>query len=480
MVTAQLLESVTDARVDITAFPFIGVLTFGAWSAGAVARSRAHLKARLVQQTHALERQREETARLAVDMEKVRIASDLEFGARERVADLINVAEASERTVHSDPELAYQAFAEIERSGRETLNEMRGLLGVLRSDQPRELGPPPTLAEIDSLLTQARDGGRVVEFAVDGHAQQLPAEIEVAGYRILQYLLATVIGADDHAAITVVLRYTPQNLSLEVTGGTFDEDSQEALLAARERASVHAGTVTVEHATHDRRLLRALLPVAVTHAVDALRPGPATPPRRRGRTRSSGPPSPWCRCSMRCHSTTLQPLRHFIAVAAGAGAGLCGRHPVTAALGIAALVAASALPGVADAAPDTSFLAPVAASYATASRAGARGATTGLIALIASEEVVNLRSGGWVPALYISIGPWIAGRIARSGRNLIRKLESRTRELDLEREAFSALAVRRERARIAYDLHDIVSHHMAVVVVQAARLESRQPKTVPV
>ena len=53
------------------------------------------------------------------------------------------------------------AFARIERMGRESLNEMRGLLGVLRSDDRGSRSPRPTLAEIDSLLEEARAGGRV-------------------------------------------------------------------------------------------------------------------------------------------------------------------------------------------------------------------------------------------------------------------------------------------------------------------------------
>ena len=46
-------------------------------------------------------------------------------------------------------------------------------------------------------------------------------------------------------------------------------------------------------------------------------------------------------------------------------------------------------------------------------------------------------------------------------------LAERNRQLEAEREAVAALAVRRERARIARELHDIVAHHLAVMVIQA-------------
>ncbi len=50
---------------------------------------------------------------------------------------------------------------------------------------------------------------------------------------------------------------------------------------------------------------------------------------------------------------------------------------------------------------------------------------------------------------------------------------SAPRELEAEEEERGRLAVRRERARVARDLHDVVAHHLAVVVVQAGagRLE---------
>ena len=49
------------------------------------------------------------------------------------------------------------------------------------------------------------------------------------------------------------------------------------------------------------------------------------------------------------------------------------------------------------------------------------------------------------------------------------RLAERARELEEEREAYAALSVRYERARIASELHDIVAHAISVMVVQADR-----------
>ena len=65
------------------------------------------------------------------------------------------------------------------------------------------------------------------------------------------------------------------------------------------------------------------------------------------------------------------------------------------------------------------------------------------------------------------VGPWWIGRQVRRRRELVCELAERTRELEAEEDAFTRLSVQRERDRIARELHDIVAHHLAVIVVQA-------------
>jgi signal transduction histidine kinase len=72
-----------------------------------------------------------------------------------------------------------------------------------------------------------------------------------------------------------------------------------------------------------------------------------------------------------------------------------------------------------------------------------------------------------VPFVLATVGPWAAGYIVRSRQELVGALGVRTRELEAEQDAFARLAVRRERARIAHELHDIVAHHLAVMVIHA-------------
>jgi signal transduction histidine kinase len=72
-----------------------------------------------------------------------------------------------------------------------------------------------------------------------------------------------------------------------------------------------------------------------------------------------------------------------------------------------------------------------------------------------------------MPVLLTTLAPWTAGRVVRSRRQLTVALAERNRQLEAEQNALAELAVRRERARIARELHDIVAHHVAVMVIQA-------------
>ncbi|MCA1841939.1 MAG: hypothetical protein LC792_01860, partial [Actinobacteria bacterium] len=247
--------------VPMVAFSF--VLCTALWAGGRLVRSGDMVAAALTERSRRLERQRQETAELAVEVERTQLASELDLAARHRIREIIELADAGQRSLAADPERARGRFARIEELSRASLNDMRGLLGVLRGDERGNRSPRPTLAQIEMLLAEARRGGRLVDLEVDGERRPLPDGVELTAYRLLQHALVAVRGADDEPA-RIRLDYRPRALDLEVSGfRTNGSHADVALLAARERAASQGGSFSAESSDQGRRVLRARLPTAV-------------------------------------------------------------------------------------------------------------------------------------------------------------------------------------------------------------------------
>jgi signal transduction histidine kinase len=148
------------------------------------------------------------------------------------------------------------------------------------------------------------------------------------------------------------------------------------------------------------------------------------------------------------------------------------RAPLAVLAVVVAAVVLQALLGR-EAAQGLELLGPVAvAVYSCARYAARREAVAGLALLVLAGAVNDLRSTGisttaqiWADAFWslAQLAIWLAGRFVRARseqRRLVLQAES------LERQADAAAAG--ERARIARELHDIVSHNLTVVVTQAA------------
>jgi signal transduction histidine kinase len=265
LVVIGLTDPVVDDEGGVIAMvaflPLYGLL----WGAARLVTSGDRLAAQLAERSEHLERQREQTAELAVEVERAQLAFELDVAARDHLREMIELAAAGERSLATEPESAQGTFGRIERLGRDSLNEMRGLLGVLRTDERATGAPRPTLAAIETLLAEARRGGRVVELQVEGERRALPGGVELAAYRVLQHALAAVGGEGGEPA-TVELRYLAGALELEVSGPPGDGTSaRAALLAARERVTSHGGSFSADAPVPGLRVLRARLPTAVAH-----------------------------------------------------------------------------------------------------------------------------------------------------------------------------------------------------------------------
>lgn len=120
---------------------------------------------------------------------------------------------------------------------------------------------------------------------------------------------------------------------------------------------------------------------------------------------------------------------------------------------------------------------PVAALYALALRHG-RGRSVPAAAYATVTGIAAQAAfvpGAVLPAVagtvVILAAAWAIGDARRDRRRYVAAVRARADRLARERHALADLAVARERARIARELHDVVAHHVSLMIVSAAAAE---------
>lgn len=91
----------------------------------------------------------------------------------------------------------------------------------------------------------------------------------------------------------------------------------------------------------------------------------------------------------------------------------------------------------------------------------------GIGILIALRAPMPAALSGFVQTELAVFVAWVLGTWSRDRRAHIETIEGRARRLEHEREERAERAVLAERERIARELHDVVAHHVSVIVIQA-------------
>ena len=91
--------------------------------------------------------------------------------------------------------------------------------------------------------------------------------------------------------------------------------------------------------------------------------------------------------------------------------------------------------------------------------------------LIAVRAPLPAGLSGLVQTELAVLAAWVLGIWARDRRRQLETAEDRAGRLEAEREERDRQAVAEERERIARELHDVVTHHVSVIVIQAGAAE---------
>ncbi len=156
-----------------------------AWLLGAYLRTRQQLVAELRQRAA-------DSAEVAAAAERTRIARELHDVLAHSLGVIVVQAEAAEEVLAHRPESAAESLRAIQRTGRESLVEIRRVVGSLREDEPaRE--PARGVAAVEDLVQRVKAAGLHVELDVRGSVDGLPAAPDLAVYRIVQESLTNTL-----------------------------------------------------------------------------------------------------------------------------------------------------------------------------------------------------------------------------------------------------------------------------------------------
>ncbi|MFI0353348.1 sensor histidine kinase [Actinomadura sp. 9N407] len=213
------IEGLVDPAPWQDAVIYATAVMFGMWYIGRRLRLRSERAAELL-------REQATEARRIVAEERTRIARELHDVVAHRVSLMTVQAGAAKAVAAQDLDSALRAMGAVEEAGRQALDELRHLLGVLRPEAGLDgLGPQPGLADLPRLVEQIGTAGVEVSLSMNGAAADPPARVDLFAYRIIQEALTNVLKhAGPGARAEVRIGGDRNGLVIEVTddghGGT--------------------------------------------------------------------------------------------------------------------------------------------------------------------------------------------------------------------------------------------------------------------
>jgi signal transduction histidine kinase len=211
------------------------------------------------------ERERDIAAREAVVEERARIARELHDAIAHNVSMVVMQAGAERRVLEKGRGSPHEVLETIEQVGRGALVEMRRMIGMLRSERDDPLAAAGPGGRPDARHAGPR-GGLPVELRIEGTRTELPLGIELSAYRIIQEALTNTLKHAGDARASVIVRYGPDSLELEITDdgpGTRPAVASggHGLVGMKERVALYGGKLDAGHRPGRGFAVRVLLPV---------------------------------------------------------------------------------------------------------------------------------------------------------------------------------------------------------------------------
>jgi signal transduction histidine kinase len=252
------------------------------WTIAVIVRLYRAVAARAQSRADLFAADREARAREAVANERVRLARELHDSVGHALNVIVLHAGGAQRVVETKPALAQEALGNIETAGRQALDDIERMLGILRgSGEEESFRAQAGLGQLDDLVERVREAGLPVEVRVAGTPRALPTSLDLSAYRIVQEALTNTLKHAGKARSIVTLSWADDRLEIDVvddgrgaaappsTGGG------RGLVGIRERVLLFGGDLLVGPRPEGGFGVWARLPYGTMKAAPAAEPAPA-------------------------------------------------------------------------------------------------------------------------------------------------------------------------------------------------------------
>lgn len=234
------VPAVDPALAVVLAIGCVGAALAGAWGLGTLS---ARLVGRLLGPTDG-DRLEVALNRLQAESDHIRLARELHDGIGHALSIIGVQAAAGRRTLAEDPEQARSALGSIEQASRRAMEELDGMLGLLRDSEAART-PEPDLDRLDDLVATYRSAG--MELVVEaGPCRSLPRLVSTTAYRVVAEALANAQRYSGPGPVTVRLQPRAGLLAVEVrnprsVAATTGRGSGRGLTGTAERVALFGG-----------------------------------------------------------------------------------------------------------------------------------------------------------------------------------------------------------------------------------------------
>ncbi|MFF7455047.1 histidine kinase [Kitasatospora sp. NPDC008115] len=207
--------------------------------------------------------------REVVTEERARLARELHDSVGHTLNVVLVQAGAARRLLDREPERTRELLSGMEHTGREALDDLDRMLGLLRRGEgdwdADGAAPQPGIADLERLSERLGRAGLRVRLRIDQAARRVPRSLDVSAYRIVQEALTNTVKHADARTVGVTVRCTSGRLAVEVCDDGHGVPAGYApgrgLLGVAERVSVLGGRVEHGPGEPGGFRLRAELPV---------------------------------------------------------------------------------------------------------------------------------------------------------------------------------------------------------------------------